>query len=330
MRAFANTALFLIACGVGCAVLGSLAPFPAVPGIFQKWEWFKRQRDQFEVLFIGSSRFFHQVIPQQFDAEVAQAGGAQVRSFNFGYDGAWPPESYYLLRQILTLQPARLKWVIIELKDIDFQLNERNSSTLRTAYWHDARHTRLACEDILASRISEPEKRELLFGHIRLFLQHVTNMGRGAELISKRLAPPPPRKKPYAWEPHAGYDAELTQTLPEDMLPRFTADTARMKKLGPPIPVRPVFREALREIIADVRRAGAEPIFVIAPTINPVENYGGIPDGAPVWAFNNPTEFPALYEPAHHYDLWHLNHQGAMKFTALLAARFAALTRKSP
>ena len=102
-----------------------------------------------------------------------------------------------------------------------------------------------------------------------------------------------------------------------------------MKKLGPPVPVRPVFRDALREVIADVRSAGAEPIFVIAPTINPVENYGGIPDDAAVWSFNNPGEVPALYEPAHRYDLWHLNHQGAVQFTALLAERFALLTDKS-
>jgi hypothetical protein len=330
LRALANTALFLIACAAGCAVLGWLAPFPAVPGIFPKWEWFKKQRDQFEVLFIGSSRFFHQVIPQQFDEEVAQAGGAKVRSFNFGYDGAWPPESFYLLRQILTLQPARLKWVVIELKDIDFHLDENNRSTLRTAYWHDARHTKLACDDILAAHISEPDRRALLMGHLRLFLQHATNMGRGAELVSKRLAPSPPRKKPYTWEPHAGYDAELTRTFPDDSLPRLLADSERMKKLPAPVPVRPVFHDALRAIIADVRRAGAEPIFVIAPTINPEENYGGIPDGAPVWSFNNPAEFPALYEPANRYDLWHLNHQGAIHFTTLLAARFADFTRKSP
>ncbi len=328
LRGLANAALFLLTCAAVCGLLGWLAPFPPVPGIFPKWQWFSRNRDQFEVLFVGSSRFFHQVIPQQFDQEVADAGGAKVQSFNFSYDGMWPPESLYLLRQILTLRPARLKWVFIELQDIDVTLDPNNRASLRTAYWHDARHTRIVCDDILASRLPESEKRELLLGHLQLFVRHATNMGRGADLLAKRLAPPLPRKKPYAWEPQAGYDAGLQQTLPDDMLPRFTTDTERMKILGPPVPVRPVFREALRGIIAAVRRAGAEPIFVITPTINPVENYGGIPDGAPIWAYNNPTEFPALYDPAHHYDLWHLNHQGAIRFTEILAARFAALTRK--
>ena len=329
-RALANGALFLIVCTAVCVLLRWLAPFPTVPGIFPKWEWFKARRDQFDVLFVGSSRFYHQVIPEKFDADVARAGGAKVQSFNFAYDGAWPPESYYLLRQILALRPERLKWVFIELKDIDFQLDDRNRATLRTAYWHDVRHTRLVSDDILASRLPSQEKRNLLLGHLRLFLQQAINLGRGDDLISKRLAPPPPRKKPYSWQPHAGYEAELSQTLPDDMLDRFTTDVSRMKKLGPPVPVRPVFRNALRDIIADVRRAGAAPIFVIAPTINPVENYGGVPDDAPVWSYNNPSEFPALYDPAHRYDLWHLNHQGAVQFTALLAERFAQLTRKSP
>jgi hypothetical protein len=327
-RVLANAALFLVACAAICALLRSLAPFPAVPGIFPKWEWFKARRDQVEVLFIGSSRFFHQVIPPQFDAQVARAGGASVQSFNFGYDGMWPPESYYFLRQILTLRPARLRWVFIELKDIDTQLDERNNSTLRMAYWHDARHTRLAFADILSSRRHWPEKRALLAAHGWLFLREAANVGRGAELLSRRLAPAATRKFPRSWEDHAGYEAEQEQTLRSEIEEDFRARVARMKKLGPPEPVRAVFHDALREIIADVRSAGAEPIFVIAPTVNPNENYGGIPDGAAAWTFNNPDAFPTLYDPAHHYDEWHLNPQGAIEFTALLAARFAEFTRK--
>ena len=56
------------------------------------------------------------------------------RSFNFGYDGMWPPESFYLLRQLLALRPAPAKWVVIDLMDINTQLDERNNSTLRMAY----------------------------------------------------------------------------------------------------------------------------------------------------------------------------------------------------
>lgn len=329
VRALANAALFLITCAAVCLLLGRFAPFPEVPGIFPKWEWFKKQRDEFDVLFVGSSRFFHQVIPEQFDAEVAKAGGAAVRSFNFAYDGVWPLESFYLLRQILALRPARLKWVIIELKDIDTELDERNNATLRMAYWHDARHTLMAFDDIMARPSAWVDRRELLIGHGWLFLQQVVNVGRGADLVERRLAPPRARKTPFSWESRAGYAPGPEHEIAPDELPGYREKLERMKTLGPPEPLRPVFHDALREVIAEVRRVGAEPIFVIAPTVNPVENFTGVPDGAPQWSYNNPTEFPALYDPAHHYDSWHLNPKGAVEFTALLAARFAEFTSRA-
>ncbi len=329
-RALAHAALFLVACAAVCTLLRAVSPFPPVPAIAPKWDWFQERRDEFEVLFVGSSRFYHQVIPQQFDAEVARDGGAKVRSFNFSYDAVWPPESYYLLRQILTLRPAHLKWVFIELQDIDFRLDDRNDATLRMSYWHDLPHTRMAIADILASRLHGPEKRRLIVAHSLLFLREAANLGRGADLLGNLLSPPPPRKSPHAWEPFAGYRAGTAQPFPAEEEEKYFYGVAQMKALGAPVPVRPVFREALQRIVTDVRQAGAEPIFVLTPTINPVENYGDIPGGAPVWLYNDPDQYPALYELTNHYDSWHLNHQGAIEFTSLLAARFAALTRRHP
>ena len=43
----------------------------------------------------------------------------------------------------------------------------------------------------------------------------------------------------------------------------FVKTVDRLKVELKPAPVRPVFRAALHELITDIRRAGAEPIFVI-------------------------------------------------------------------
>ena len=67
-RALLNSVFFLAACAAGCALVGRAAPFPEVPGIFPKWEYFQANRDRIDVLFLGSSRFYHQIIPAQFDA----------------------------------------------------------------------------------------------------------------------------------------------------------------------------------------------------------------------------------------------------------------------
>ncbi len=325
LRALRNAVLFLAACTLGCTVLGRLAPFPEVPGIFPKWSYFRENRARFDVLFVGSSRFYHQIIPAQFDAAV---GG--VRSFNFGYDGMWPPESFYLLRQLLALRPPNLKWVVIDLMDINTQLDERNVSTLRMAYWHDLAHTRLAFQDILASRWHPEQKFDLLLQHGRLCLSQVLNLGRGADLLNKILAPKQPRKKPFAWEEVAGFEPGPDRALEGAELKSFQRTVERLQQDLPPAPVRPVFREALGDLIRDVRRAGAEPIFVIAPTINFRENFTEVPGNVAVFAFNRPAEQPELFNPDKHYDSWHLNEKGAVDFTALLAAKFRAWKMAQP
>lgn len=317
MRALVNALLFVAACAAGCALIGRRAPFPEVPGIFPKWSYFRENRDRIDVLFLGSSRFYHQIIPAQFDAAVGR-----VHSFNFGYDGMWPPESFYLLRQLLAMRPAKLKWVVIDLMDINTQLDERNNSTLRMAYWHDLRHTALAFRDILASRFHWDQKADLLAQHGRLCASQVLNLGRGADLLNKRLAPKPPRRKPYTWASAAGFEAGPDLGMEGKVREGYLMTVERLKKGIPLKPVRPVFRDALHEIIHDVRRAGAEPIFVIAPTINGAENFTDIPDGAAVFAFNDPAQHPELFDPAKHYDAWHLNEKGAVDFTRLLAERF--------
>jgi len=328
-RALWNAVLFLVACAAGCALLGRVAPFPEVPGIYPKWTHFREHRDQLDVLFLGSSRFYHQIIPAQFDA-ATRAAGLPVRSFNFGYDGMWPPESYYLLRQLLALRPARLKWVVIDLMDINTQLDERNNSTLRMAYWHDLRHTALAFRDILASGFPPHRKADFLLAHGRLTTQQVLNLGRGAEVLNRLLAPKPPRKRPLSWQGAAGYEAGPDKAMEGKAREGFITTVERLKAELPPQPIRPVFREALRELIADVRRAGAEPIFVIAPTINGRENFTGIPDGATVFALNRPAEFPELFDPDKHYDAWHLNEKGAIDFTAILARKFLERAQPKP
>lgn len=82
-----NCGAFLAAVVLGCFVLYSLRSFPDVPGIGPKYGYFREHKDRYDVLFVGSSRFYHQIIPKQFDTRVGENGDARLRSFNFGYDG---------------------------------------------------------------------------------------------------------------------------------------------------------------------------------------------------------------------------------------------------
>ena len=331
LRAVRDAALFCGSCALVCAAIYHALPFPRPPGISQKYLHFAQHRDAYDTIFVGSSRFYHHIIPRQFDAAVAAATGQQLRSFNFGYDAMWPPESYYMLRQILALRPTRLRWVFIDLMDIDQKLNEQYTGTMRMAYWHDWRHTRLAVEEILRSTGPTLGQSRLLADHAALFAKQLLNFGRGAEWFEDRLAW---KKKDWAppkdWRETEGYKAGPADPLPADARGDFVQRVSGLKTDPPLAQLSPVLHAAMTDLIAEVRAAGAQPIFVLSPTVLAREFFAPPPTGAQFIAFNDPQKYPQLYDPEVRYDTWHFNPRGAALFTDLLAERFALLLKGPP
>ena len=306
---------------VACLINRSL-PLPKVGGIYEKYEHFAARRDQYNVLFIGSSRFYHQIVPERFDSRVAATNGALVRSFNFGADGMRPPESFYLLRKILALQPPRLRWVVIEMMEMKTVIRRTNARTLRLAYWHDWQHTRLAWQDIARATWAPSEKCALLVEHGMHFARQSTNLGRGVEWAEKYLSRKreSTKKKTIDLE---GFDPLPHREMSADDLAEYEIAVLDLRRGFKPCHLDPLLRKALSELIAEIRAAAAEPIFVITPTLYAYENFAEAPEGATLFAFNSPTLYPELFEPAYRYDSAHLDGNGAFLFTDLLAAHLA-------
>jgi hypothetical protein len=85
------------------------------------------------------------------------------------------------------------------------------------------------------------------------------------------------------------------------------------------------FADAMRSAVAEVREAGAVPIFFTAATIDAVQDYfPGNPDAPAVMAFNDPEKYAVLYGANARSDYEHANEFGAREFTRLLAWRFFA------
>lgn len=319
-----NCGAFFTALALGCALLFSLQPFPDVPGIGQKYRYFAQHKDRYDILFVGSSRFYHQIIPKQFDAEVEELAQQRLHSFNFGYDGMWPPESYFVVRQLLALRPQRLRWVVVDLMDVNANLDERNNSTQRMAYWHDPRHTLLAWRHLWHESMHRREERvRLILAHGRHLASQLANVGSGARALQVWLLPKKAWKEPKEWAGTEGFDPGPDTPMVGAELTGYQETVARLRRSLPPKPMGPVLKHAVAELVQEIRKAGAEPIFVIAPTLNSRENFTDLPPGVPLFAFNDPNQFPELFDPAVHYDGWHLNERGARKFTTLLAERFS-------
>jgi len=328
-RTLLNSALFFVALAGTCSAIREALPFPKVSGVYQKWLYYGKNQGDIDALFIGSSRMYHSVIPRQFDARVKEATGQSLRTFNFAYDAMWPPESLYMVRQILAMKPPKLRWIFLECLNIYPDLPPDARATRRTAYWHDLRHTTMALAAVRDMNYEPLKKWDLSTTHGGILLRNWTNQGRGAEWLTFELGVEKRKKDtrwdpPEAWKNDEGYQPEEDIPLAGAELKQFTTAVEVRKKSFPPKPMIPSVRGAFADILAEIRAAGIEPIVVITPTILPHENFDGFPPGTTVWRYHDPNEFPAMYDPLNRRDPTHLNHAGAKIFTDLLADRFAA------
>ncbi|PYL65067.1 MAG: hypothetical protein DMF20_09405 [Verrucomicrobia bacterium] len=84
IRAVANSVIGLTAFLVTCIGLRAILPFPEIDGgVSQKFRFFAAHKDEFDTLFIGSSRIYFQISPAIFD-RVTGESGLPTHSFNFG------------------------------------------------------------------------------------------------------------------------------------------------------------------------------------------------------------------------------------------------------
>lgn len=328
VRSTMNVAIFFATLALVCGVIRSQLPFPEILGVYQKWLYFRKHQDAYDVLFIGSSRLYHQVIPLQFDEEVKSASGKAVRSFNFGYDGMWPPESFWLLRKLLQEKPARLRWVFIDCIEIVAKLDERNSETRRTAYWHDWTHTRMAWDAVAESKMPFLRKWDLGSKHGTFLLRQWLNKGRGAEWLAYRVGVEKRKKTerwdpPKAWKDREGFEPEKDIPFAGPAREEYEQALAERRRNNPKLQVKSSYRRALDAVVREVRAAGAEPILLTMPVMTSRQNFTGLPNDVAVWRYDDPDEYPLLSMGDNHYDGEHLNHAGAQILTKLLAERFA-------
>ena len=320
-------ACFFSAAALTTWLIDAGLPFPSVPEISPRFRYFAEHKDAYDTIFIGSSRVRHQVIPQELDNATA-AQGVGTQSFNLGYSGMWPPESYYYLRRILALRPRKLRWVLIELMNSRFGPVEESATTMRSVYWHDARHTWMAWRLVTESPLPDVEKLSLFAWHAKLFFQRMANVGRGAEWLQERYFPSRKKSEP-AWIKRGGFDPEEETKWSEDARADYARKVRAFEQARAAGHVPRALASALREMADEVHRAGAEPVFILPPTVRAEEHLSaGLPPELTVWEFDDPARYPRLYLPELHYDSGHLSEAGAREFTDLLAQHLVELARK--
>lgn len=336
-----NVLAFGAALAAGAAVLHPLVPFPVLDEVQPKLDYLAAHPGEFDTFFFGSSRVYHHVLPSIFDQLTAEAG-VPTRSFNFGIDGMYQPETGYFLEHFLRLHSRGLRWVFVETTPVHAALEKDETGTIRGMYWHDLLRTKWewrsallhyppARHPVWASRLARWSNIHADFWpHLIAFAERSLNFGGVVDAVQAKLgvegkAPPKP--------PYDGYDVAKR---PEQMEPagqsQYEQQLAKRKTQPPIIDYADaVSQEAFRTLLEKIEReTGAKVVLIGSATLN-LRHFHPQPEGRwPVLDFWDVTKYPELYDVAVRQDTDHVNQAGARIFTRLLAERFCQEVAQRP
>ena len=328
-----NLACFGLALAVTSLAIGARLPLPDLPDVAQKWRYFAAHKDEFDTLFLGSSRVIEQIDPALFDRELADHG-VTSRTFNFGLHGLFPPEDSYVLDWILDTGPTRLRTVFVEVSMFRDKFGDQAPETLRAAYWHDWPRTeavrRVLFADFHFSRkkwraslTKFSDRGGLYLTHLRLFLRKTLNIGRGSSFLPWRGPVPPTRALgPRADGFPASPDAAEMKAHERAEYERLFAAFQEKPAVRTPLPAGA--QANLDRMLARIRAAGARPVLLLSPSVSPLV-FVPRREVASVLDFSDAAKWPALFQAEHHRDPGPLNPAGAKIYTSLIAREFLAL-----
>ena len=347
IRALTNTAIGATAFLLSCIGLRAILPFPEIDGgVSQKFRFFAAHKDEFDTLFIGSSRVYFQISPAIFD-RVTRESGMPTHSFNFGVGGMYLPETAYLLEQILNLKPRNLKWVFIEYDELQTKWSAENQSSRRALYWADWKRVSLLLRkltdagtdplwlsnpaklrDIILRQNDEKSTRSLLTFYVTQVERNYTNISRAADVLDHFLSRDTEgRRASYLGAASDGYVTRPNRMSPSQAAAYERALAAAMAQTGTR-PLSPYAMEAYRQCAREVRDIGAVPIFLITPSTTEINVASETTElTGVVMAFNNPQAYPNLFRSSARRDGQHLTKAGAEEFTRILATNFVGLAR---
>lgn len=346
MRALANSAIGVIAFLVTCIVLRAVLPFPEIDGgVTQKFRFFAEHKDEFDTLFIGSSRIYFQISPAIFD-RVTRESGLSTHSFNFGIGGMYLPESGYLLEQILKLKPRNLRWVFIEYDEMQTKWSDENQTSRRALYWADWKRVSLLLRkltdggtdslwlpnpaklhDIVLHQKDEKSTRALLTFYAGQLEKNYTNVSRAADVLENFfLRDTKEHRASYLGVVSDGYVIKPGR-MSADQVAAYERGLADAMVHTDTHPLSRYALEAYRQCAQEVRTVGATPIFVVTPSVMQINVATDAKLPAAVMAFNNPRIYPSLFQSSARRDAQHLTTSGAEEFTRIVAANFVELAR---
>jgi len=310
-----------------------------VAGVSTKMEFLQSRGDQFDVLFIGTSRIHHQIIPALFDHLLSDAG-IPTHSFNLGIDGLRTPEDYFVLEHSLAGRSRPLRWIVLECKDINLRMQDIDQGTVRSVYWHDSGRMWILAQRwiwggfggqfTLQQHVRQIRDDAKVFEkHCELYLQNEMSVGALSNLPSTfTQGSVPPNIEKTESLLLDGYLSEGNPTVPTTEAVSYREKLRKLETIPATVDYGDRASQMLLRRERDLAaKYGAELVIIIPPTLKEIKFTPDptLQQTVKFLDFDCPEQFPELFALKNRRDETHLNERGAEILTTLLAQQLIRL-----
>jgi len=320
-----NILIFFAVVVVGSYLLGQTFSNIFPEQIQVKFDHYQEHKDEYDVIFVGSSLTRREIFPAVFD-EALRERGHEIRSFNFGIPNMRFHESNVVIRRLLATKPDRLKWIFIDVGFDDRLLDKRNWFTDRVIWWHTPKETWSVLADIFDMDESLLYKARFAFGHIQHSAMECFHIGLGSRIVRESLLSDEALasldalnrsnrrrrilQRRYAFQRNRG---DYEQRLEE-----FRQSTNDEPQVGES------YKRRFLDQAAQVRQADVEPIYLLPPVMGnrKISQVAVESDQVTLFAYNDPEQFFLLYRFESQLDHVHLNKFASMVFTRMVSKTF--------
>lgn len=330
----------VLSCLAGSVGFRSLLPWPAARGVAIKRAWWEANKDSVDVVLLGSSRVARGYVSSIIEEQLAQAG-RPLTVFNFGTIGMDAYESDHLLEWLLSTQPARLAWVVLEPESWRPERPAKIAHlAARDVYWRNSRLTRTALASISLTGAPWDVQLDSAEEQLARYAMRTLNIGAARWWLEQSLDPPHDKEDPTAeavaqhrgWQPYdeehgANFEATVAAWDELGLASPFGERLAKLTALKPrPSLLATTNVDAVIAQVEAVAAAGARAIHVIGPSVREKPWIAALDRAGHLSAlinYQDPERYPELFDPHLRYDVDHMNLAGAERLSRLLGRDLA-------
>lgn len=323
------TTFALVASGFSM-VLRSAAPVPDMNVLSPKLAAYRAHAADYDTVFIGTSRTFYHIVPDEVETAMEAEGCQRPNVFNFGVFGLTGAEQDWLLDQVRAAGQGALRTVVMEdplpeARSLDDATNER------ARFFHAPSDYSATLSSISSFPESAPKKvfRLGVFGAGAAY--DLSGVGRAAELFF----PPPVKPAPYTMDMASdGFEILGSISSPDiearrkdfvDHPEKYDEALARYGAASnEAVEARAVYLEAR---LRSLKAQGLNAALFVSPDPEELDRtprvgveLARIAPDLSVMNFNRPDVYPDLFGRSLWFDQSHYGEEGARKLSRLAGA----------